>query len=219
MVFDSETSKKCNLKLSKDYKSNRIDYSIITEEENPFSELPMIKRCLDFLYISYFEVEENEADDYIVSIVYQKKEYEFIIVSTDTDFFQLLDGNTYVYLSRGKQSILYGVVEFQNKYTISPREYVLFKFLVGDKADHILGVLGIGKVTAAKIVQSSMQEYCRENENTQFCKLLKEYSLRIATNQKLIVLDKHLGIHKISFQPLSSILLSYKTYEIIYVAG
>ena len=64
-----------------------------------------------------------------------------------------------------------------------------------------------------------MQEYCRENENTQFCKLLKEYSLRIATNQKLIVLDKHLGIHKISFQPLSSILLSYKTYEIIYVAG
>jgi len=76
------------LKLSKDYKSNRIDYSIISEEENPFSERSMIKHCLDFIYISYFEVEENEADDYIASIVYQKKiEYEFIIVSTDTDFF------------------------------------------------------------------------------------------------------------------------------------
>lgn len=133
-------------------------------------------------------------------------------------FFQLLDGNTYVYMPRGKQGILYGVEEFGNKYTILPREYVLFKPLVGDKVDHISGVPGIGKVTAAKIVQSSMQEYCCENENTRVCKLLKEYSLRLATNQKLIALDKHLDIHKVSFYPISSI-FSYKTYEIIYGAG
>lgn len=125
-------------------------------------------------------------------------------------FFQLLDGNTYVYRPRGKQGILYGVEEFGNKYTILPREYVLFKSLVGDKADYILGVLGIGNVTATKIVQSSIQEYCRENENTRVCKLLKEYSLKMVTNQKLIALDKHLDIHKVSFYPISSILSSYK---------
>ena len=54
MVFDSETSKKCNLKLSKDYKSNRIDYSIITEEENPFSELPMMKLMI-ILYLLFIK--------------------------------------------------------------------------------------------------------------------------------------------------------------------
>lgn len=55
-------------------------------------------------------------------------------------------------MSRGKQGILYGVEEFRNKYTILPREYGLFKPLVGDKVDHISGVPGIGKVTDAMIV-------------------------------------------------------------------
>ena len=146
----------------------------------------------------------------LLLFVRRKKNMNLLLFLQILTFFQLLDGNTYVYRPRGKQGILYGVEEFGNKYTILPREYVLFKSLVGDKADYILGVLGIGNVTATKIVQSSIQEYCRENENTRVCKLLKEYSLKMVTNQKLIALDKHLDIHKVSFYPISSILSSYK---------
>lgn len=220
VVFDSETSKNTNLKLSKDYKSNRPLFSVVPEEENPFSQLPMIKQCLDFLHISYLEVEENEADDYIASLVSQlRNKYEFIIISTDTDFFQLLDRNVHVFVPRGKHSVLYGVEEFVSKYTVFPNQYVLFKSLVGDKSDHISGVPGIGKVLAAKIVRyPSIYAYCRENKGKQICKLLEEHSLRIIMNQKLIALNKDLNIGITLFAPLSSTLFSCKTYEIIDAA-
>ena len=69
VIFDSETSRNNNLKIDKDYKSNRLDYTNIGEEENPFSQLSLIQKALDYLDITYIEVENDEADDYIASIV------------------------------------------------------------------------------------------------------------------------------------------------------
>lgn len=105
VIFDSETSKTNNLKLDENYKANRKTYEKIPENENPFSQLPLIKKALDFLNIFYEEVIENEADDYITSIITQHKNYEFTIVSTDTDFFQLIDKHTTLFIPRGKRVI------------------------------------------------------------------------------------------------------------------
>lgn len=69
VVFDSETSQTNNLEIDADYKSNRIDYSNVIEEENPFSQLPMIKNALDYLDIFHMEIENYEADDFIASII------------------------------------------------------------------------------------------------------------------------------------------------------
>lgn len=189
----------------------------MTEEENPFSELPMIKHALEFLGIFYLEVQEEEADDYIASLVYQRKnKYQFIIVSTDTDFFQLIDKNTRVFVPRGKQSILYGEEEFVSKYGIVPKQYVLFKSLTGDKADCILGVQGIGKITAAKIARySSLENYCLSSENNTLIQKLKENRKRIQLNQKLIALNKNLNVAGALFHPLNFKIFEYKTYEII----
>ncbi len=48
VIFDSETSKNNNLRIDSNYKKNRIDYTNISKEENPFSQLPLIKKALDY---------------------------------------------------------------------------------------------------------------------------------------------------------------------------
>lgn len=129
VIFDSETSKNTNLETVQDYKANRIYYNNIAEEENPFSQLPLIKNALEYLNITYIEIENYEADDYIASIVtnISSKEYQYIIISTDTDFIQLINGNTYLYIPRGKSSILYDEKEVINKYNVLPSKYTIFK--------------------------------------------------------------------------------------------
>lgn len=217
VVFDSETSKNSNLTIDKDYKINRIDYNNISKEDNPFSQLPLIKKTLQYLNIAYLEVENNETDDFIASIVSKNtKEYQYIIVSTDSDFIQLVDSNVFLYVPRGKKSILYNREEVIKKYNIVPEKYVMFKSLTGDKSDNIRGVKGIGKVTAAKILKyNSIQEFIENNPNSRFANILILYKELIIKNQKLIELNKFLITSAIIFDELSTVIYTSKTYEII----
>ncbi len=147
VIFDSETSTSNNLSLLEDYKSNRPSFNDVPDDENPFIGLPIIKNALKFLDIPFYEVEDDEADDYIASIAsqYQKEFDEVVIVSNDSDFYQLIDDNIFIYSARGKLSKLYDEVAFLEKYFIKSNQYVEYKSLVGDNADNIKGVKGIGK--------------------------------------------------------------------------
>lgn len=221
VIFDSETSKNNNLAIDKEYKNNRIDYSNIPEEKNPFSQLPLIKKALKYLNISYIEVENNETDDLIASIVSKPiNEYQFIIVSTDSDFIQLVDNNVFLYVPRGKKSILYNKEEVIKKYNVIPEKYVIFKSLVGDRSDNIKGVNGIGKITAAKILKyNSIQEFIKNNPNSRLSNMLISSKCLITKNQKLIELNKLINTTGIIFYELSNIIYTSKTYEIIENIG
>lgn len=221
VIFDSETSKNSNLEIDKEYKTNRIDYSNISEEENPFSQLPFIKKALEYLKIAYLEVENNETDDLIASIVSKPiNEYQYIIVSTDSDFIQLVDNNVFLYVPRGKKSILYNREEVIKKYNVIPEKYVLFKSLVGDKSDNIKGVKGIGNITAAKILKyNSVQEFIENNPTSRFSNILISSKELIIKNQKLIELNKFINTSEIIFEELSNIIYISKTYEIIENIG
>lgn len=221
VVFDSETSKNSNLKIDKEYKANRIDYSNIAEEENPFSQLPLIKKGLDYLNIPYLEAFNNEADDFIASIVSKPtNEYQYIIVSTDSDFIQLVDDEVFLYVPRGKKSILYSKEEVIKKYNVTPEKYVIFKSLVGDKADNIKGVKGIGNITATKILKyNSIQEYILNNPDLRFSNILISSKELIIKNQKLIEMNKFIDTSEIIFQELSNTIYNSKTYQIIENIG
>lgn len=221
VIFDSETSKNSNLVIDPEYKTNRIDYSNIPEEENPFSQLPLIKKALKYLNIAYLEIENNETDDFIASIVSKStNEYQYIIVSTDSDFIQLVDDNVLLYVPRGKKSILYNEEEVIKKYNIAPEKYVIFKSLVGDKADNIKGVKGIGNITAAKILKyNSIQEFIENNPASRFSNMLLSSKELIIKNQKVIELNKFINTSKIIFDELSNIIYISKTYEIIENIG
>lgn len=222
VLFDSETSKSNNLILDANYKANRKDYTNVPVDENPFSQLPSIKKALNFLNVVYQEIENNEADDYIASLIanHHNGEYEYVIVSTDTDFIQLIDETTFLYTLRGKKSILYDVEKIVEKYHILPKQYVLYKSLVGDKSDNIDGVRGIGKGFAAEIVEyNTIETYLISSSNTRMISLLKENEFKIKRNIQLITLNKNLDTSCIKFSALKNAITQYKTYEIIEKIG
>lgn len=222
VIFDSETSRNENLEIDSSYKSTRTDYTDVIEEENPFSQLPLIKKALDYLNIQYFEVENYEADDFIASIVSNTSytTYQYIIVSTDSDFIQLINKNTYLYVPRGKNSILYDEKEVIKKYNIPPSKYIIFKSLVGDKSDNIKGIKGIGTISAAKILEyASPQEFILNNPASRFSKLLTTNKDIITKNNNLIKMNTTLDTSNIKFENLSNKIIDLKTYEIIEKIG
>lgn len=219
VVFDSESSASSNKLLDSEYKSNRLDYSNISEDENPFLILPAIKKALNYLEIPNIEVTNSEADDYIASLT-NNNLYEYIIVSTDTDFIQLINDNTYLYIPRGKKSILYNKDKVYEKYNIYPNQYILYKSLIGDKSDNIKGIKGIGRVTAAKILKyQNIESYIKQNSSNKISKLLIENKNRLLINIKLITLNKYLDIGNIKINVYNSELINKKVYEIISEIG
>lgn len=220
VIFDSESSKRENLNISDTYKANRIDYNLIEEDNNPFSQLGTIKEALNFLNINYIEVDNYEADDYIASITYNQNNYEYIIVSTDSDFIQLVNKYTLLYVPRGKKSILYDEEKVYEKYQVYPRKYVLYKSLVGDTSDNVKGVKGIGRVRASLILKyNSLGEYILNNQESRFTRILKENEYLINQNTKIITMNNQLDTSKLVFSKLSDNLFNYKTYEIIAKIG
>ena len=94
--------------------------------------------------------ESIEADD-IISYVTQSSRFQGwqkIIVSSDKDFFQLLDDETVLY--RPIQKEVLNKNDVTEKYGIHPNNMALARAVVGDKSDNLDGVRGIGMPTVAK---------------------------------------------------------------------
>lgn len=222
VIFDSETSKNTNADLLESYKSNRPDFTNVPADENPFTGLPIIKSSLDFLEIPFYEVLSEEADDYIASLASQYKSAydEIIIVSNDSDFFQLIDEKIFIYSARGKLSKLYNESEFFEKYHIKPKQYIEYKSLIGDTSDNIKGVKGIGKITAEYILHlGSIEEYLNNSSNDRIKNILKENNAIIQRNIKLISLNHHLDTKDIELTELSDKLKKYNVYAILSYIG
>lgn len=62
VLFDGE-HKNDRTTLDADYKTNRIDYSEIPEDQNPFSQISDVYAALDFMGIKHTETTICEADD------------------------------------------------------------------------------------------------------------------------------------------------------------
>lgn len=154
VVFDSEIPSD-NYIADESYKKNRVmNYGVLPDEENPFTQLLDIKKCLNYMGILNLEIPKCEADDVIATIC--KKYYsiydKFIIISTDKDYFQLINDKILVVCPRGKNTVTYTDELLHEKFGIYPKDYIFFSSLVGDKSDNISGIKGIGKKTAAALV-------------------------------------------------------------------
>ena len=97
-----------------------------------------------------------EADDIIAAYTQLGKQmnWKTLIYSGDKDFLQLLDEHTSMLLSHrsGDSEVLRwdGVKE---KMGVAPHQIADFLALVGDQADNIPGAPGVGKVTAAQLLE------------------------------------------------------------------
>jgi len=123
-------------------------------------QLPKVKEILKAFNISIFEKQGFEADDIIATISslvsgQRTPELETIILSGDSDTFQLVDKNTKVYFLRKgvKDTVLYDENRVLEKYEgLCPEKLADFKGLKGDPSDNIPGVKGIGEKTAINLI-------------------------------------------------------------------
>lgn len=153
VVFDGEYENE-RKEMDPDYKANRPDYSQIAEEDTPFSQLPDIYAALDFMGIRYGETTDCEADDWISGYANAYGgQMDVVVVSQDSDFFQLINNRVTVLRYRGKQSILCDSEYIREKLGIEPTQYAAYKSLTGDAADNIRGVDKVGPKTAAALLR------------------------------------------------------------------
>ena len=203
VIFDGETHNP-RTDLDVDYKANREDFSLVAQEDNPFLQLPDIYRALDYMGIAHIETTDCETDDVLAS--YAKaygNDYEIVICSQDSDFFQLISENVSVLRYRGEKSVNCDVAYMREKFDISPDQYAFFKSLTGDGSDNIKGIPGIGPKTAAALVnQFSTPDSLLQNadliKQPKLRESIKQNADRLALNLKLITLD---GCAVIPFLP------------------
>ena len=152
VLFDGE-HENARSALDSDYKANRIDYSEVSEEESPFSQLPDVYAALDYLQIRHTETTTCETDDLIAGYAYTYgHENEIIISSFDSDFFQLITENVSVLRYRGDKTVICTPHYIRNKFGIEPEQYADFKSMIGDVSDNIKGADKVGPKTAASLL-------------------------------------------------------------------
>lgn len=114
------------------------------EMEALIGQLYRVKDYLETLPIHQITMEKLEADDIIAYIAKRasKANKKVTIVSSDKDFFQLIDNNIEVYAPVKKKTFTYeNVVE---DIGVLPQNYNIVKALLGDNSDNLVGVKGLG---------------------------------------------------------------------------
>lgn len=194
VLFDGE-HENGRAALNADYKANRIDYSKVSEEECPFTQLPDICAALDFLGIKRAETTVCETDDWIAGYALTYGQDNKIIISSfDSDYFQLITDNVSVLRYRGVNTSVYTPDYISGRFGISPSQYAGFKSLVGDVSDNIKGADKIGPKTAALLLNrfktlDNIIANAGEIERISVRESVIENSERLRTNYKLIKLN------------------------------
>ena len=176
------------------YKANRP-----STPEDIKSSVPYIKRLLDALNISTFEIPGYEADDVIGTIakIAEKQGFTVYMMTPDKDYGQLVSPNIFMYKPRksGVEAEIIGVDEILKKYQIKrPDQVKDILALWGDASDNVPGAPGIGEKTALKLI----------NEYDNIENLIEQ-----AVNMKTSVKDKILN--NIDQIKLSKFLVTIKT--------
>ena len=155
------------------------------------SQIPLIKQIISAYRIAIFEKEGYEADDVIATLSRKAKDkgLAVTIVSSDKDILQLVDDNTVVFSPYKDKGILYDKDKVLERFGVEPRQIPDVIALMGDSADNIPNVPGIGEVSAESLVKAYgsienllensgkiKQEKIRKaiNDNTATIKLNKE---------------------------------------------
>ena len=99
--------------------------------------------------------EHYEADDVIATVarIAKQRGLGVRIVSHDKDLYQLIDDGRIVLVDAVKRTIVDEEACLE-KFEVHPKDFVDFQALLGDSSDNVPGVKGIGKKTAAKLINT-----------------------------------------------------------------
>ena len=137
-----------------DYKANREE-----APEDLLSSLPHIKAIIEGFNIPVVECDGYEADDVIGTLAWQAADlgYDVYMVTPDKDYGQLLvKPNVYMWKppAFGNEREILDAEKIKAKWDIARVDQVIDMLgLMGDAADNIPGIPGVGEKTAAKLLK------------------------------------------------------------------
>ena len=119
--------------------------------------LPYIDKLLEALKIPKLFMDGYEADDVIGTIAKkaEKNGFQVYMMTSDKDFAQLVSENIFMHRPGNKwqPTETWGIKEVLEKFQIKRVEQVIdFLAMMGDAADNIPGISGVGKKTAQKFI-------------------------------------------------------------------
>lgn len=123
-------------------------------------QVPLMKEMLTAMGVTIVEKEGYEADDLLGTIAKQSEAQglEVSIVSGDRDLLQLASDHIKIRIPKTKRTGTeiedYLAKDIVEKYQVTPLQFIDVKALMGDSADNIPGVPGIGEKTATALIVS-----------------------------------------------------------------
>ena len=162
-------------------------------------QLPLLRNAAKALNFKSLEVEKFEADDVIASLA---KQANFngdraLIVSSDKDLMQLINDKVWMFDPVKQEYIK--EAEVIKKFGVPPSQIIDFLSIVGDSADNVPGIKGLGPKTAAELLQTygSLEEIYKNIEQIKQAKrkdnLLQGRDLAFLS-QQLVVLRNDLDV-------------------------
>ena len=121
-------------------------------------QVPLMKEMLRAMGVTVIEKEGLEADDLLGTIAKRSEAagYEVSVVSGDRDLLQLASDHIKIRIPKtrrtGTEIEDYNTKEVLEKYQVTPLQFIDVKALMGDTADNIPGVPGIGEKTALPLI-------------------------------------------------------------------
>ncbi len=127
-----------------EYKANRGE-----PDADLVPQFSLLKDTLEAFNLRYISIEGYEADDLIATLV-KESHMDVTIISSDKDLMQLVSPTVNMFDPMKNKYI--GTEEVINKFGVSPDKLLDCFALIGDSADNIPGVPGIGPKTAALLI-------------------------------------------------------------------
>ena len=157
----------------KTFRNKLLDTYKAQRKETPEELIPQFSLAREYLTahnITWYEVEGFEGDDIIGTLVDfgEKNNLKVSVYTGDKDAFQLISPQTTIYRTvKGVTELdIYNEQTLLDKYGLKPDQIRDFLGLMGDTADNIPGIKGVGEKTALKLLhQYETIEGLEEHQN------------------------------------------------------
>jgi DNA polymerase I len=198
-VFDVGAPKK-RLELAPDYKANRSPMP-----DDLRAQLKPIRELIKAAGWKVIEVDGYEADDVLATIAKKFDNREVKIISNDKDIAQVVNEkvNMYITIPGKKGFVLRDTENVISKFDVRPEQIVDYLAMIGDSADNIPGVAGVGPKTAAALMKQfgsidNMLENVEEIKKEKLREKIKNSKELLKLNIELIRLDTDIesGLYK-----------------------
>lgn len=215
----------------KTFRNELLDTYKAQRKETPEELIPQFSLAREYLTahnITWYEVEGFEGDDIIGTLVDfgEKNNLKVSVYTGDKDAFQLISPQTTIYRTvKGVTELdIYNEQTLLDKYGLKPDQIRDFLGLMGDTADNIPGIKGVGEKTALKLLhQYETIEGLEEHQNELKGKMGEKIragmedalmSKKVATILRDVPLDVDLKKAEYEGYDYDTLKSFYETYDI-----